>query len=298
MAISELGYIILGTPDVDAWRGFARDVLGMMVSETGDGLRLKMDERDFRFLIVPHHENRFLGCGWLVADREAFAQVRGRLGSRAEPGDAAGAAMRRVHDYVSFRDPAGNPHEIGWGPISDFAPFRSPAGVSGFVTGDLGLGHAVLPATDLEETFAFWRDELGFGLCDTLTVDRGTHKLSLYFTHCGNPRQHSMALGNQPSAVGCLHMMIEVATLDDLGRALDRVTEADLQMVMTLGQHVNDECVSFYFRGPGGFTFEIGWAAIRKDWSKHVVFETTLPSHWGHRFVLNDPRYQPRATAG
>ena len=264
----------------------------MMVKEAEDGVYFKMDDRDFRFLIVPHAENRLLACGWLVSSEQAYHQMRTALGDRVVPGTEASAALRRVQDYFSFNDPAGNCHEVAWGPISDFAPFVSPIGQSQFVTGDLGLGHAVIPAANLDETLAFWRDEIGFGLADMLTIDRGTHKLRLFFTYCQNPRQHSMALGDQPSALGCIHMMVEVATLEDVGRALDRVMAANLQMVMTLGQHVNDDCISFYFRGPGGFTFEIGCAGIRKDWSNHVVFETTVPSRWGHKFVLNDPRYQ------
>ena len=295
MSISELGYVILGTTGVAAWLGFGRDVLGMMVDEVEDGLYLKMDERDFRFLVRPDERDHILTCGWLVDSEQTFARLRDRLATRTTPGDPAGARLRRVQDYFSFTDPAGNSHDIAWGPVSDYKPFVSPAGVSGFVTADLGLGHAVMPAPNLDETFAFWRDELGFGLSDVLTIDRGTHKLRLLFTHCGNRRQHSMALGDQPSATGCIHMMIEMAKLEDVGRALDRVQQADLQMVMTLGQHVNDDCISFYFKGPGGYTFEIGWAGILKDWSKHVVFETTLPSHWGHKFVLNDPRYRPRS---
>ena len=71
-------------------------------------------------------------------------------------------ARRRVQNLLSFTDPAGNHHEAFWGVVSDFAVFNSATGVSGFVTGDQGLGHIVLPAPNFDDTAAFFTDVLGF----------------------------------------------------------------------------------------------------------------------------------------
>jgi 3,4-dihydroxy-9,10-secoandrosta-1,3,5(10)-triene-9,17-dione 4,5-dioxygenase len=296
MSIRELGYVIFGSPDLEKWRSFGEQILGMAASDGPDGaLYLKMDERDYRIAVVPAKEERFLGGGWCVPDKATFDAMRSKLsadGIEITSADAAGLRLRRVQDYFAFSDPDGNCYEIHWGPISDFKPFVSPIGLSSFVTGALGLGHIVLPALDIERTYQFVTEKLGFRLSDILTLDFGGNEVKLYFTHCDNGRQHSLALARMPVPSRLVHLMIEMPTLKDVGMALDRVEKAGLQLVMTLGQHVNDDCISFYFLSPTGYMIEIGWEGVVKDWSRHTVFETTLPSHWGHKFVLNDPRYQ------
>ena len=52
--------------------------------------------------------------------------------------------------------------------------------------------------------------------------------------------------------------MIEVAALDDVGRAMDRCTRRGAPMSATLGRHANDLMVSFYVATPGGFDIEYG----------------------------------------
>ena len=56
--------------------------------------------------------------------------------------------------------------ELYHGRFRDYQPFRSPQGVSGFVTGDLGMGHVVLPAPDLAASLAFYQQFLGFADTD------------------------------------------------------------------------------------------------------------------------------------
>jgi 3,4-dihydroxy-9,10-secoandrosta-1,3,5(10)-triene-9,17-dione 4,5-dioxygenase len=296
MSIRELGYVVIGSPDQSRWRWFGEQILGMAAVDGPDGtLYLRMDEHDYRLAIVRHPEERFIAAGWGVAEKRSFDDLRAKLvadGVAVESADTTALRIRRVHEMFYFRDPAGNRHEIFWGSIADFKPFVSPLGIASFVTGVLGLGHVVLPAPDIEAAYAFAAQSLGFGLSDILTMDFGGHAIKLYFLHCDNRRQHSLAFARMPAANGLVHMMIEVPTLKDVGMALDRVQKNNLQMAMTLGQHVNDECVSFYFLAPGGLMLEVGCHGVLKDWSRHSVFETTLPSHWGHQFVLHDPRYR------
>jgi 3,4-dihydroxy-9,10-secoandrosta-1,3,5(10)-triene-9,17-dione 4,5-dioxygenase len=274
---------------MEGWRKLAADIVGMSVHQTDEGaLYLKMDSRDFRLAVTPHAEDRLLATGLEVADQAQFVDVAERLIIRnvqTHKGTEAECKLRRVQEFIWFLDPAGNRIEVYWGPISAFEPFLSPLGVARFVTEGLGLGHVVLPADDIERTQAFWTDALGFGLSDILTMKFGGADVKLYFNHCDNGRQHSVALAKMPAANGCVHFMVEVPSLTDLGRTLDRVQDAGLPLVMTLGQHVNDECVSFYFRSPNGFMTEVAFESVVKDWSRHSVFETTLPSLWGHRFI-------------
>lgn len=291
MSVSELAYVIFESADIPLWRSFARDVLGMAAVDATDGaLYLKMDDRDFRVAVIPGSGERLVATGWAMDSEQSFDNLRSTLDLSGVGNSSAtedGIRLRRVQDYFSFRDPAGNLHEICWGPISDYAKFVSPVGVSGFVTGPLGLGHVVLPATNLEEVLAFFVGSMQFELSDIIHFDFGGQPVRVSFTHCNNQRQHSLALAGMGAPNGLVHMMFEVATLRDVGEALDRVEAHGLSLAMTLGQHVNDDCVSFYFISPQGFMLEIGCEGVLKDWTNHVVFETTRPSYWGHKFVLN-----------
>jgi hypothetical protein len=82
-----------------------------------------------------------------------------------------------------------------------------------------------------------------------------------------NPRHHSLALAPFPAAAGIVHLMIEVATLDDVGRAMDRCARRGGPISATLGRHANDLMVSFYARTPGGFDVEYGTDGRLVRWS-------------------------------
>ena len=292
MGIKQLGYLIFGTKDVPTWRTLAETVIGFTTTDGMNGaLYLKMDERDYRIVIIPDSSERLIGSGWEVATKSAFDALRGALegdGVDVTEGTAAESRLRKVQSFFWFSDPAGNRAEVYWGFISSFTPFRAPlTGPSAFNTAGIGLGHVVLPAPDLELTQTFYYEKLGFELSDIINMKFGPADVKVYFNHCHNRRQHSLALAGMPSPNGCVHFCVEVPTLKDVGMALDRVQAAGHPLVLTLGQHINDDCVSFYFLSPHGFMIEIGWDAVLKDWDNHSVFETTRPSHWGHQFVLN-----------
>ena len=289
MNIAELGYLLVGAPDVEDWRRFAEKILGTMAIDGEQGaLYLKIDPRAFRIAVLPGHDNGLLASGWLVNSPVDFTDARNELveaGVAVTDGDADGARLRQVQDYFSFRDPEGHLHEIAWGPISDFQPFVSPLGVTAFVTEGLGLGHVVLTATkDFRGEADFWLNH-GFRLSDILNVPTPAGNAQVHFFHCRNPRQHSLALGELPIPGGCIHVMLEVASLDDVGRCLDRVEKHGVKLTATLGRHVNDNMTSFYMLTPGGFSLEYGTGGKKMNWEENVVFETTRGSDWGHKFM-------------
>lgn len=292
MNIVELGYVLVGAPDVAQWRTFGTEVIGAMAASGPAGaLYLKIDPRAFRIAVLPGRPAGLVASGWFVASERDFVEARDALQREEvaiQNGDADGAELRKVQGYFSFEDPAGHRHEIAWGPISDFTPFVSPVGVSGFVTEGMGLGHVVLAAVGprFDAATAFWTKPGRFQLSDILHIPSpGGGRARINFLHCDNPRQHSLALGELEVPGGCIHMMLEVASLDDVGRCLDRIQAHKIPMVATLGRHVNDEMISFYVQTPGGFALEYGVGGKRVDWKDHIVFETTRGSDWGHNWV-------------
>ena len=123
-------------------RRYAEDVLGMQALDAPDGaLYLKMDERDFRYVIVPGSTDRYFASGWELPDGAAFdAALAALQRAGVEPVRATRdeAALRRVQAMAWCTDPSGNRHELYWGARCDFRRFVSPLGVSHFVTGDMG----------------------------------------------------------------------------------------------------------------------------------------------------------------
>lgn len=290
MKIAALSYVVVKARDLHAWHSFANDVLGMSVMAAGSGLALKMDERAGRVFIEAGSDDRYFASGWELRSESEFHAACEELKRHQVPFTAATEqerALRHVFDMVWFLDPSGNRHELSYGFVSDFDRFSSPVGVPRFVTGDLGLGHAVLPAPNIAETREFLDKILGFGLSDILIHRPAPYMAQrIDFMHCDNARHHSLALfeGEVPS--GCVHLMFEVASLDEVGRAYDRMLGAGVRLMATLGKHTNDHMTSFYFMSPSGFAIEYGFGGRTIDWDHHTVFESTSVSLWGHDFSV------------
>ena len=290
MAVRSLAYIRVQALDLAAWRSFAEIVVGAAVAPESDAetLLLRVDDRPWRFRIERGEADRYLCAGLECAGEAdylaALEKVRASGVSVVE--DAALARSRHVQAVASFADPAGNGIELCWGNTVAGTPFVSPAGVSGFVTGELGFGHVVLPTTCYDATRVFYKDLLGFGDSDEMRVhfpggpEQG---LGISFMHASGPRHHTVAVGEFPAPSGLIHTMLEVHTLDDVGLALDRAIAAGTHISATLGRHTNDKMVSFYMRTPGGFDIEYGCHGLQQhDWSTVTPTITMKEDLWGH----------------
>jgi 3,4-dihydroxy-9,10-secoandrosta-1,3,5(10)-triene-9,17-dione 4,5-dioxygenase len=279
--IRALGYIGLDVADIDAWRRYV-GLLGAMVVADSDGeFRIKIDERPYRLIVTRSSGAEGLAyAGWELPDAAALGVAVGELRAAGHTVDEATSEQcrhRQVRGMVRTVDPGGFAVELFWGPIHDHTLFVSPAGVSGFVTGDMGLGHIVLGTPHLAESIEFYTHLLGFRVSDVWRA--GTD--DVVFTHC-NPRHHSLALAPSPTP-RMFHFMIEAGTLDDVGYALDRHYTNGVPITEGLGKHTNDHMVSFYSRSPSGFDVEFGCGGIRVDDATWTVSAITKPSFWGHR---------------
>ena len=291
--ISGLAYVVAESTELGRWTAYAQGVLGMMTETSSDGgLYIKMDERQFRIAVRPGARDAYVASGWEVRDQTGFERAVATLQKAdvaLEHGDSALCQLRRVQQMVSFSDPSGNRHELVWGFKSDFAHFASPAGVSRFVTGDIGMGHTVLPAPNFDATARFFREVMGFGLSDIMNFQPAGPQgptIPIHFFHCANARHHSLALAAFPLDSGCVHIMVEVDSMPEVGRALDRMAAHGVALSATLGQHTNDKMTSFYMRSPSNFDVEFGYGGAVVDWSSHVVHEFTRVSLWGHDFTV------------
>ncbi|MFC7886270.1 VOC family protein [Streptomyces sp. NPDC057376] len=295
MDIRALGYLRLETTRLAEWRTYALDVLGMVEAPgtTEDTLRLRMDDRAHRIVVQAGTGDRLLAAGWEVANAAALARAGQELeaaGVAVKPADAAELADRRVRGLIHVTDPCGNPLEIYWGQAQDHTALGAPYG-NRFVTGDLGLGHVVLPVPDVEAALDFYENLLGFQLRDSMklppqAVPTAAEQRDFHWMHFLSPNKRHHSLGLYPGALppGIVHFMVELETLDDVGRGLDRMNAAGIPIASSLGRHTNDHMVSFYAQAPGGFQVEYGWDGLLVDPDTWVAKEITADSFWGHQW--------------
>jgi 2,3-dihydroxybiphenyl 1,2-dioxygenase len=287
MPLQALGYAGFGSAALDDWRQFGTGLVGLQaVERSASLLAFRMDDRKQRIVIdraMPEGARFF---GWEVADAAALDMLAARLEQAkidviAEP--QALADNRRVGGLISFHDPAGNRLEAFYGPEIDDTPFRPGRSISGFRTGPLGLGHAVLTVENIDAVMPFYVDLLGFGLSDYMQKP-----FRAYFFHI-NARHHSLAL-IETGRNGMHHLMVELFSLDDVGQSYDVALSETDRIGVTLGRHTNDLMTSFYAKTPSSFMVECGWGGREIEPSTWRPFELQDgPSLWGHERIWLPP---------
>ena len=148
MHIQALGYVGLGADDLSSWTDFATSLLGMQMVERGNASRaFRMDDRKQRLILdraLPEGDRYF---GWEVADAQALDALAAQLeshGHQVTCETSARAGQRCVTALISFNDPAGNRLEAFHGAAIADTQFVPGRNISGFKTGALGMGHAVV----------------------------------------------------------------------------------------------------------------------------------------------------------
>jgi 2,3-dihydroxybiphenyl 1,2-dioxygenase len=287
MPLQALGYAGFGSAALDDWRQFGTGLVGLQAVERSSSLlAFRMDDRKQRIVIDRSMPDGARFFGWEVADAAALDTLAARLEQAevaviAEP--QALADTRRVGGLISFHDPAGNRLEAFYGAEIDDTPFCPGRSISGFRTGPLGLGHAVLTVENIDAVMPFYVDLLGFGLSDYMQKP-----FRAYFFHI-NARHHSLAL-IETGRNGMHHLMVELFSLDDVGQSYDVALTQENRIGVTLGRHTNDLMTSFYARTPSSFMVECGWGGREIEPSTWRPFELQDgPSLWGHERVWLPP---------
>ncbi|WP_067735850.1 VOC family protein [Novosphingobium naphthalenivorans] len=279
-AIVALGYLGVRSDRLDDWSDFAGHLLGMQkIDRGGKALAFRMDDRLQRLLVSDEPGETLAFLGFEVSSQDTLDHYAARLdaaGVRVEQGGRALADRRFVGDLIWFHDPAGNRVELFHAPMIASDPFVSGRPIDGFVTGPLGMGHAVLHVKDIDVMMPFYRDLLDFSVSDY-----GLQPYGLYFFHL-NQRHHSFAMVGSGQE-GFHHFMVEFRNLDDLGQGYDLAGQQDGRIAYTLGRHTNDYMTSYYANSPSGFFVENGWGGRLIDpatWTPHETHDG--PSFWGH----------------
>jgi 3,4-dihydroxy-9,10-secoandrosta-1,3,5(10)-triene-9,17-dione 4,5-dioxygenase len=76
--------------------------------------------------------------------------------------------------------------------------------------------------------------------------------------------------------------MLNVGSVSDVGVGFERCQAAGVNLKTRIGQHSNDEMISFYLTSPGGFEFEFATGGLEIDdanWTTRELREFRL---WGY----------------
>ena len=242
--IIDIRYCRLGTPDLDRAVDFATATIGLeLVGRSADCAWLRGDDRD-------HNLCYFRGdagdhtLGLEVRDAAALAAAAAELdaaGFATTRGDAAGAALRRVMDYLSFRDPTGNRIDLVLRPFNSgrrYFPSRD-AGITGF-------SHVGLKTTDAPRDEAFWSRLFNFrandwiGTAPLMSFDSVHHRIALFPT----------------TKPGIQHVNFQVESIDDIMRAWYFLRDRQVRIQFGPGRHSTSGAMFLYFEGPDGMVYE------------------------------------------
>ena len=172
--IRSLSYIGFTSPNAEKWLEFGPEVLGLELAGRGpDGaVRLRVDDAAWRITVHPGERDDLAYLGWSVGGPDEFesaiatlekhgfevhARRRGAGRRCARSRRSRGSAIRSASATSSAGACVQKP-----------ASFRPGRPMTGFVTGDGGLGHAVLMVPDLKRAEQFYTEVLGFRLSDRI----------------------------------------------------------------------------------------------------------------------------------
>jgi 2,3-dihydroxybiphenyl 1,2-dioxygenase len=264
MAVTQLGYIGLGVSDLDGWCRYATEVLGLEISGREDGIAyLRMDELHHRVILHEDALDDLAYAGWQTPNRDAFNDTLRQMeaaGIDFRAGTEAELAQRMVMAMVRF-ELSGVPMEVSYGPKTLFdRPFQPGARMSGFRTGDMGMGHIAFAGDDPPELARLMIEGLGFEVSDSFAgfecLLRCNRRENTVFIPAGAFSGSGKRLN---------HFMLETRSVDDVGSAFDRCEDHAIEITSRLGRHTNDLSLSFYMRTPSGFRVEYGWDSKTTD---------------------------------
>lgn len=285
-----LGYIVIETERFADWRRFGRDAIGMHLDHSlPEVMRFRLDDNACRFLVQRGPAEDVTALGWHLDDHDTFDEILARVTGHGVPiteGTAEEAALRGVERLVRIPGPNGLTQELFTRAQTGGAPPDMLAR-GGFVTGESGMGHVAITTKKPHQMRGYYDTVFDARLTDYIDETISGVKLKIRFLRV-NERHHSVAIAAvqkvplNPIRTRVQHLNIQVADLDDMTSAYQRVKDSGFDMALSVGQHTNDKELSFYAVTPSGFEWEVGWNPIVID---EATWEPTTYqgiSIWGH----------------
>jgi 2,3-dihydroxy-p-cumate/2,3-dihydroxybenzoate 3,4-dioxygenase len=242
--LADVSYVRLGTRDLEGAAHFATEYLGLDVAERSTGaIYFKSDAREHTLCYFDGDPSDQAVCFEVEqhGDLDSAAAQLERLGHPVQHGTREEADLRKVREFICFKDPTGNRIELAWRPAYSGKRYHGQrdAGITGF-------SHIGLCSTDLARDEAFWTKVTNARVSDRigdaplLRIDEVHHTIAMFPS-------------NRP---GIQHINHQVETSDDIMRSYHFLRDRQVKMVFGPGRHPTSSAKFLYFEGPDGMVFE------------------------------------------
>jgi len=180
--------------------------------------------------------------------RQANVTIVGGPGPRLLPG--GGYA-------VTYRDPEGRTVEVS-------ADLDEVESVSPSASGPDRLSHIVLNSVNVKETVEFYTSVLGFEISDWYENDQ------MVFLRCNSTHHCIVFVPGKWTSLN--HVAFEVASVDEVMKALGRLRKAGVETVWGPGRHGPGGTAFCYFVDPAGNVIEYTAELLEVDagWEPHA----------------------------
>ena len=225
----DIRYLRIGTRDLDAAIAFATRIVGLqLVAREGKAAYFRSDKVGARGDTRDHTLVYFEGdpadhtSAFDILDRDDFDRIGAELENAGHPvhyGTREECEQRRVKQFLAFRDPTGNKHEVV------VRPYHS--GPRYFPSRDAGITH--------------------FSHIGLRTSDAPLLRV--------NTIHHTLALFPSPYP-GVQHINHQVEDFDDIMRSYYFLREQGVKIVFGPGRHPSSSACFLYFEGHDKMVYE------------------------------------------
>jgi 2,3-dihydroxybiphenyl 1,2-dioxygenase len=300
-----LGYVLVESQRLDAWRRFGVDGLGLHLDGVADDIAtFRIDDYNRRLVIQRGSAEDVAALGWQVDDVETMQTIRSRLDARGievTEGDPAEARIRGVERFWRFTGPKRLSFELFTSAVLDSSRLRMAT--SGFITGAGGMGHVAITTREPDSFLEFWQTTFDARVSDRIEDRLDGIVFDFTFLRL-NERHHSVAIAAtrhlriDPIRTRIHHLNLQAATLDDVTASYLRCRELGFRIANAIGQHPNDRELSFYVESPSGFEIELGWnPLVVQDEHAWQTARYRGISLWGHQPMNLDAATRVRRAA-
>ena len=249
--LHDIRYLRIGTADLASTIEFLTRIVGLQLAGRegkaayfrSDKVAVRGDTRDYTLMVFEgdpaDHTSAFD-----LRDAADFERIGAELengGHRVHYGTPEECESRRVRQFLAFKDPSGNKHEIV------VRPYHS--GPRHFPSRDAGVthfSHIGLRTSDAPRDEAFWTRLLNARVSDWIG---DAPLLRIGTIH------HTLALFPSPHP-GVQHINHQVEDIDDIMRSYYFLREKGVRIVFGPGRHATSSACFLYFEGPEGMVYE------------------------------------------
>jgi 2,3-dihydroxy-p-cumate/2,3-dihydroxybenzoate 3,4-dioxygenase len=234
-----LGYVVIGTTDVEKATDFYRTTIQLDLSERREDTAFLRGGTEHHWIrLVRAQAPGWVRAGFRATSPAALHELTRRLDARGVPWEEGGdLGSDRVEHYVRFRDPDGIEVEL----FDEILDMPLPPRLGGVRFQK--LLHAVWQVADVRESECFYRETLGFTASDWI-------ERKAVFMRCEDRYHHSLAFLQSEEPGKFDHVCFEVESIDDVMRGRNHALEKGVILRKDLLRHAPSGSMGIYMIDP------------------------------------------------